>query len=178
MSKFATYLKELLDARGEPIASVARGSGVERTSIHKALKDERTLSYMALRSLAQYLQLSLPQVRELNERYEMLIQGEEAYLVQGAICDTLIADLKSQSALTFVRNGDEYDADRAASHLAMKLDYAAADLPDVKSFIEEVASKSSFSGRDYEVIYPDGHRETARSYLYRPLKELYPTYTP
>ena len=90
MSKFATYLKELLDARGEPIASVARGSGVERTSIHKALKDERTLSYMALRSLAQYLQLSLPQVRELNERYEMLIQGEEAYLVQGAICDTLL----------------------------------------------------------------------------------------
>lgn len=90
VSKFATYLKELLDARGEPIASVARGSGVERTSIHKALKDERTLSYMALRSLAQYLQLSLPQVRELNERYEMLIQGEEAYLVQGAICDTLL----------------------------------------------------------------------------------------
>lgn len=95
-----------------------------------------------------------------------------------AICDTLIADLKSQSALTFVRNGDEYDADRAASHMAMKLDYAADDLPDVKSFIEEVASKSSFSGRDYEVIFPDGHRETARSYLYRRLKELYPTYTP
>ena len=43
MSKFAAYLRELLDQRGEPISRVARNAGLERTSIHKALKYERLL---------------------------------------------------------------------------------------------------------------------------------------
>ena len=50
MSKFAAYLRELLDQRGEPISRVARNAGLERTSIHKALKDERLLPYTALRT--------------------------------------------------------------------------------------------------------------------------------
>ena len=49
MSKFSVYLKELFDQRGEPIARVAKTLGIERTSIHKALKDERILPYTAVR---------------------------------------------------------------------------------------------------------------------------------
>ena len=79
MSKFSVFLKELLTQSGEPIARIAKNAGLERTSIHKALKDERILSYSALRQLIQYLQLTLPQVRELNQYYEMLLQGEETY---------------------------------------------------------------------------------------------------
>ena len=79
VSQFSVYLKLLLDECGEPIARVARGAGVERTSIHKALKDERTLPYTAVRSLARYLQLDLAQTRELNRCYEMLLYGDDAY---------------------------------------------------------------------------------------------------
>ena len=60
MSKFSVFLKELLTQSGEPIARIAKNAGLERTSIHKALKDERILSYSALRQLIQYLQLTLP----------------------------------------------------------------------------------------------------------------------
>ena len=60
MSKFAAYLRELLDQRGEPISRVARNAGLERTSIHKALKDERLLPYTALKKLTHYLQLTAP----------------------------------------------------------------------------------------------------------------------
>lgn len=89
MSKFAVYLKELLDQRGEPIARVAKNTGLERTSIHKALKDERLLPYTALKKLSQYLQLTLSQTRELNLYYEILLQGEDAYRVREAIGELL-----------------------------------------------------------------------------------------
>lgn len=89
MSKFAAYLKELLDQRGEPISRVAKNTGLERTSIHKALKDERLLPYTALKKLSQYLQLTLPQSRELNLYYEILLQGEDAYRVREAIGELL-----------------------------------------------------------------------------------------
>ncbi|WP_317416099.1 hypothetical protein [Thermophilibacter provencensis] len=90
MSEFAAYLRELLDEFGQPIASVARGSGVERTSIHKALKDERMLSYQAVRSLADYLQLDLARSRELTRRYEILLKGEGSYAEQAAIQEMLL----------------------------------------------------------------------------------------
>ena len=89
MSKFSAFLKELLSQRGEPIARIAKNTGLERTSIHKALKDERLLSYTAVRRLCDYLQLTLPQVRELNMYYQMLLQGEESYRTQETICELL-----------------------------------------------------------------------------------------
>lgn len=89
MSKFAAYLRELLDQRGEPISRVARNAGLERTSIHKALKDERLLPYTALKKLTHYLQLTLSQTRELNLYYEILLQGEDTYRVRKAIVELL-----------------------------------------------------------------------------------------
>ena len=89
MSKFAAYLRELLDQRGEPISRVARNAGLERTSIHKALKDERLLPYTALKKLTHYLQLTLPQTRELNLYYEILLQGEDTYRVREGIVELL-----------------------------------------------------------------------------------------
>lgn len=89
MSRFSVYLKELIEKRGEPIARIAKNTGLERTSIHKALKDERLLPYTAVRRLSQYLQLTLPQSRELSLYYEMLLQGEDIYRTQEAICGLL-----------------------------------------------------------------------------------------
>ena len=51
MSKFSNYLRKLIDQSGESIASISRNAGIERTSIHKALKDERILSYKAMQIL-------------------------------------------------------------------------------------------------------------------------------
>lgn len=85
MSKFSVYLRTLLDKSGEPISRIAEKAGVERTSIHKALKDERILSYVALKRLIQYLELTLPEIRELNQYYEMLLQGEDIYEIQESI---------------------------------------------------------------------------------------------
>lgn len=59
MSKFSTYLKRLIADSGESISSLARKIGAERTSIHKALADERILSYKTVQALARHFNLSV-----------------------------------------------------------------------------------------------------------------------
>lgn len=92
MSKFSIYLGEIIKRSGEPIARIAKNAGLERTSIHKALKDERILPYASLKKLIRYFQLTLPEARELNLCYDMLLQGEAAYYIHGEICQ-LMSDL-------------------------------------------------------------------------------------
>ncbi|MCC8138626.1 MAG: hypothetical protein LIO76_11350 [Clostridiales bacterium] len=89
MSKFSEYLKKLIDESGESISAISRGIGTERTSIHKALKDERVLSYKTVRSLASYLQLSLEERQEFFRLYDMLLQGEDVWRNRSAVSELL-----------------------------------------------------------------------------------------
>lgn len=100
MSRFSTYLGEIIKRSGEPIARIAKNAGLERTSIHKALKDERILPYSSLKKLIQIFQLTLPEARELNLCYDMLLQGEETYYIHNEICQ-LMADLSQLHFATF-----------------------------------------------------------------------------
>ena len=50
MSKFSIYLKNLIEDSGESISFIARSIEAERTSIHKALTDERILSYKVVQA--------------------------------------------------------------------------------------------------------------------------------
>ena len=59
MSKFSNYLKNLIESSGESIAFISRKSNIERTSIHKALTDERILPYASVQALAQHFKLPL-----------------------------------------------------------------------------------------------------------------------
>ncbi len=58
--------------------------------------------------------------------------------------------------LTFIRNGDEHKPAEAAAHLRSKWDYAKNDIHTVNDFIEKIGSKSSSSGKPYEVKLPNG----------------------
>ena len=64
----------------------------------------------------------------------------------------LIAVL-AQSPCRFQRNGSWYDAPRAAAHLQRKYDYARRRqlAGDAETFIDQAATRSSFSGRPYRV---------------------------
>ena len=76
------------------------------------------------------------------------------------------------SQVTFVRNGDEYPAQKAAEHLRMKLERAQGSwfAPPKEEwtavmFIEKIASKSSLSGQPYYVILASGERIRSRTWL-------------
>lgn len=94
MSKFSAYLKNLLEKNGESISFVARSIGAERTSIHKALADERILPYKVVAALARHFRLSLDERQEFFRLYDILLQGEENYRNRQAIC-TLLNHLSS-----------------------------------------------------------------------------------
>jgi len=61
--------------------------------------------------------------------------------------------LIEQSGCEFFRNGTWYDAQRAQAHLRAKYDVLAANdqIKTAEDFIEKAASKSSLSGRPYQI---------------------------
>lgn len=71
----------------------------------------------------------------------------------------------AQSNATFIRNGDEHTSTEAADHLAMKYRKAKRYAKTADDFIENLASKSSWSGKAYTVILPDSSTLTANKWL-------------
>lgn len=59
------------------------------------------------------------------------------------------------SDVTFIRNGGEYSPKEAADHLRKKWKNAGVNMT-LQEFIENVASKSSLSGKPYQVKLSDG----------------------
>lgn len=57
----------------------------------------------------------------------------------------------SQSDCVFIRNNNEYPAGKAREHLETKYDYAKRWVESAEQFIERIASKSSISGKRYQV---------------------------
>ena len=91
MSKFSIYLKNLIEDSGEPISSIARSIEAERTSIHRALTDERILSSKVVQALARHFNLTVDQRKEFFRLSDILLQGEETYENRQAVGDLLNA---------------------------------------------------------------------------------------
>ena len=67
-----------------------------------------------------------------------------------------LLDQINNSKATFIRNGKEYDAAKAVSHLKTKLMFAGRRVQTVRQFIVGVASHSEQSGKNYEIRTSDG----------------------
>jgi hypothetical protein len=78
--------------------------------------------------------------------------------------DWLLAEVGNSKA-TFIRNGQEYDACKAVSHLKTKLFFAGRRVQTVRQFIVGVASHSEETGKPYEIRLPDGKQEPMQLWL-------------
>ena len=85
--------------------------------------------------------------------------------------EALLAAIEHSGA-TFVRNGAEYQPERAVEHLRDKLERAGAKIQSARDFIEGVASRSEASGKPYEMILPDKTRTNTHEWLLAKLAEL------
>jgi hypothetical protein len=76
------------------------------------------------------------------------VQMEIGYLLQHV----------EESGCEFYRNGIWYEGKRARAHLRDKYDYLLArnQIDSAEDFIEKAATKSSLSGRPYEIRCKDG----------------------
>jgi hypothetical protein len=85
--------------------------------------------------------------------------------------DALIEDVRQSNAI-FIRNGVEYEAVKAVSHLKFKLFMAGSRVQTVRDFVEGVASHSEETKKPY-LIRPAGSAAAVplRDWLLRRLAE-------
>jgi hypothetical protein len=69
--------------------------------------------------------------------------------------DWLLAEMKNADAI-FIRNGKEYNGEKAASHVKSKLWFAGKRVQTVREFIVGVASFSEETGKPYEICFKNG----------------------
>lgn len=68
------------------------------------------------------------------------------------------------------RNGTRHTGKEAVEHIRNKYDYFHDDIETAEDFIRLSASKSTFSGRHYQVICPGADTEKSQDWLLRALK--------
>lgn len=82
-----------------------------------------------------------------------------------------IIDFVAHSNCTFIRNGDAHAPLAAASHLSMKYGKARKKLSTPEEFIEYVATRSYFTGREYRVQCPGVQEQASSTWLLDALRE-------
>lgn len=70
------------------------------------------------------------------------------------------------------RNGTDYSAEKAISHIEKKYDYFRDDIKSTEAFIEYAATKSTMSGKYYMVTCPDMAAIPAKDWLLAELKTI------
>jgi hypothetical protein len=78
--------------------------------------------------------------------------------------DWLLSEVKGSDAV-FIRNGSQYNGEKAAAHLQSKLLFAGKRVQTARQFIVGVASRSSASGKPYEIQSKDGGRQPLEKWL-------------
>ncbi len=90
---------------------------------------------------------------------------------QDARIEHLIGKVEALKGAVFIRNRTKYDTDAAASHLRLKLGKAGDRVKTAEDFIDGLASKSSLSGKPYQIREADGTVSDTRPFFYSKLKE-------
>lgn len=86
--------------------------------------------------------------------FALLFTGNFSLAAENEEIDYLLSYL-GNSGCTFIRNGDEHQAEEARSHLEMKYKHAGDRIQTAEEFIDKIASKSSLSRKQYEVRCAD-----------------------
>ena len=86
--------------------------------------------------------------------------------------EKLILFIANLPEATFIRNGEEHKAKDAAAHLRMKKEKAGNRIKTAKDFIEKAASKSSFSGKPYQIRWKNGKLQNIEEILMAELRKI------
>jgi len=100
------------------------------------------------------------------------LAGQDATSTKREVAQLL--DFVAQSDCQFNRNGTWYDAKKARVHLQEKYDYLdhRGKIPNAEAFIDLAATKSSMSGKPYQVRCGNGQVLTSSAWLSNELKQL------
>jgi hypothetical protein len=88
------------------------------------------------------------------------------------LIEELIHEVGQMHDVVFIRNGTEYSAQDAQSHLRDKLDYFKDDIHTAEDFIRLCATRSEMSGQAYQVRDASGHVQDSSAFLKARLDRL------
>lgn len=100
------------------------------------------------------------------------ITAMSAPLSESQKIERLIRSLEALEGATFIRNGGEHDAAKAASHLRRKWNAAGDRVKTAEDFIDGLATESSVSGRHYEIRLADGTVVPSGTFLHEQLTRI------
>jgi len=80
----------------------------------------------------------------------VLFSGDNSHAADNEEINYLLTYL-ANSDCTFIRNGDEHEAEKSSDHLEMKYNHVKRRIKTAEDFINKIASKSSLSRKPYEV---------------------------
>ena len=86
--------------------------------------------------------------------------------------ELLIARLEAMQNTVFIRNGKEHSSKKAAEHLRLKWRKAGKLVHTAEDFIERCGSRSSISGKPYQIRFADGRLEDSAVILRELLNEI------
>ena len=93
-------------------------------------------------------------------------------LVEQVRIDKLIRHVELQKGMVFIRNGTEYTCEQAAKFLRGKMESMGKEVGTAREFIERIASRSSMSGKPYQIRLADGTTVAAGTYLHEQLRRI------
>jgi hypothetical protein len=104
----------------------------------------------------------------------ILLTGPIAAALADTAAETEIRALiqaVAESGCEFNRNGSVHSAEAAAEHLELKYSRGKRYAHSAEAFIERLASKSSWSGKPYQMVC-DGEEQPAGDWLTATLEEF------
>jgi hypothetical protein len=95
-------------------------------------------------------------------------------VVAGPLWDLhrLIEMVGDMNGAVFIRNDVEHDPREAADHLRLKWRAKADDIDTAVAFIDLLATRSSMTGRPYQIRLSTGETVPAGAYLHEKLREI------
>lgn len=113
-----------------------------------------------------------PAVAQQDTSHTSQSENNAAKLSESQKVQQLIDWIRNLKGATFIRNGSAYDSQKAADHLQAKWEKHQDEVKTAKGFIEELASKSGTSGKDYLIRFADGKTVTSGEALHEQLQRI------
>jgi hypothetical protein len=98
--------------------------------------------------------------------------AEAQELRETAKIQYLISSIETLKGAKFLRNGKEYDTKAATEHLQLKLRMAGDHVKTADDFIRLCASKSSVTGKPYQIKFSNGTTQDTEVFFRDRLKKF------
>ncbi len=158
--------------RGKVEASIRSEGAVLLQPVDLSTGDKKSFRYQERSYEITLTELNNALVGEDFATFRLAEAAATEPLTERQKIEQLISRVESLKGAKFIRNGTEHSPQEAAKHLREKRDRAGDRIKTAEEFIEQIASKSSFSGDEYEIRFEDGRVFSSGEFLRRELKSL------